>query len=136
MDMETAKLGLEPSAGKAFEPGQRGLFNGGAVENNASGESGASAEAISRSSQEKAAGQARFRVDADGNMTPLRSVTDVDAKAPKGSIIIQKGIGSEPFTILDRGGLPASHAKGLLNRALAGKNSPPLGDLLGEGAGG
>jgi hypothetical protein len=88
--------------------------------NNASGESSASVEAINRARREQAAGQDRFLVDPDGKMWPIRGVDAVDFKPQKGSIVVQKGVGAEPYSILDRGGLPHAHAKGLLNRALAG----------------
>jgi hypothetical protein len=93
------------------------------LENNASGESSASVEAINRNRMEQAAGQTRYLVDPDGNMIQIKGVDSVDAIAPKGHIIIQKGVGADPYTILDRGGLPQAHAKGLLNRALSGINS-------------
>lgn len=86
------------------------------AENNASGESSASLEAIRRVAAEKAAGQARHLVDPDGNATPLTGVDSVDAKAPKGHIIAQAN-GEGGHTILDRGGLSQMHANGLLNRA-------------------
>jgi hypothetical protein len=95
------------------------------LNNNASGESSASLEAINRNAQESAAGQGRFIIDPDGNVTPLTGVDAVDAKAPKGSVIVQKGIGSKPFTVIDRGGLPESHANGLVSRAF---NRRPLGE--------
>jgi hypothetical protein len=120
------ELTLTPPEGTAGrEPKQHSLF-----ENNASGESEASLEAINREKAETAKGQGRFIVDPDGNMTPLRGVGAADRKAPKGSIIIQKGVGDKPYTIMDRGNLPKSHAEGLLNRALF-QGSPRLGDLLG-----
>lgn len=98
--------------------------------NNASGESPASVEAINRGKREQAEGQDRFLVDPDGKMWPIRGVEAADARAPQGSIIIQKGIGGTPYSILDRGGLPQSHANGLMNRALAGGNGLSLMDLL------
>jgi hypothetical protein len=103
--------------------------------NNASGESSASVEAINRDKIERAAGQDRFLVDPDGKMWPIRGVDAVDARAPKGSIIIQKGVGAEPFSILDRGGLPQQHARGLMNRAMAGGTGLSLADLLGGASG-
>lgn len=99
----------------------------GATTNNASGESSASAEAISRVEQEKAAGQTRHVIDEDGRSTPLVGVDATDAVARPGTIIVQKGVGDEPVTILDRGGLPLSQARGLLNRAQAN------GELAEEG---
>jgi hypothetical protein len=85
--------------------------------NNASGESSASAEAQSRVVQEKVAGQHRYSIDPDGNVTPLTGVDAVDARAPQGHIIVQRGIGLQPYSILDRGGLPQAQANGLLARA-------------------
>jgi hypothetical protein len=102
--------------------------------NNASGESSASLEAINRTRREQASGQDRFLIDPDGKMWPVRGVEAADATAPKGSIIVQKGVGGSPYTILDRGGLPRAHANGLLNRALAGGHGMTLMDLL-EGGG-
>lgn len=95
------------------------------VNNNASAESPASLEAVNRTAQEAQQGRTRFMVDPDGNVTPIPGVEAADAKAPKGGLVIQRGGGGEPFTILDRGGLPQSHAKGLLNRAIT---KLPLGD--------
>lgn len=102
--------------------------------NNASGESSASLEAINRQRIERAQGNDRFLVDPDGRMWPLPGVEAVDAKAPSGSLIIQKGVGGEPFSILDRGGLPQSHARGLMQRAMAGHGGGlTLADLIGGG---
>ena len=87
-------------------------------ENNASGESSASLEAQSRVAQEKAKGQSRYLINPDASeITPLRGVDAVDAKAPPGHIIVQRGVGAQPYSILDRGGLPATQANGLLARA-------------------
>lgn len=97
--------------------------------NNASGESSASAEAISRVAQEKAAGQTRHVIDEDGRASPLVGVDAADAVARPGTIIVQKGVGAEPVTILDRGGLPLAQAHGLLARAQANgelDTRPPL----------
>lgn len=99
--------------------------------NNASGESSASLEAINRTRREQASGQDRFLIDPDGKMWPVRGVEAADATAPKGSIIVQKGVGNTPYTILDRGGMPHGNANGLLNRALAGGTGLSLADLLG-----
>lgn len=99
---------------KLFGGRQRGAVG---VLNNGSGESSASLEAQSRVSQEKAAGQNRYSIDPDGNVTPLRGVDSVDARAPQGSIIVQRGVGAQPYSVLDRGGLPASQAHGLLARS-------------------
>jgi hypothetical protein len=87
-------------------------------EENASGESKASQEAINRVSQEKANGQPRFILHADDTVTPLIGVDAVDARALKGDVIVQKGIGKTPYTILDRGGLAQGLAQGRLSRAI------------------
>lgn len=92
-------------------------------------------EAANRQLIERASGQDRFLIDQDGKMWPIRGIEAADATAPKGSIIVQKGVGGSPYTILDRGGLPRAHANGLMNRALAGGHGMTLMDLL-EGGGG
>jgi hypothetical protein len=88
------------------------------TEINGSGESSASLEAIRRVRMEQEEGRTRHQIDPDGNATPLTGVDAVDAKAPKGHIIVQ-GNGEGGHTILDRGGLSQLHANGLLNRARA-----------------
>jgi hypothetical protein len=86
-------------------------------ENNASGESSASQEAVNRVSQEKAAGRTRMLIDRDGTVTPLTGVDAVDAVARPGQLIVQKGVGENEWTILDRGGLSKTIANGKLNAA-------------------
>lgn len=78
----------------------------------------ASPEAISRVASEKAAGQSRFILHADDTVTPLTGVDAVDAKARPGDVIVQRGVGKDPYTILDRGGLTQGLAQGRLNRAV------------------
>lgn len=110
---------------------------GGLLANNASGESAASLEAINRGTRNL------VRVDADGNASPvLRDVTQVDARAPKGNLLVDANTGE----IVDRGGMNQREANGLLARyqAKASANtsaslmdSPPpperpRGGLLGE----
>lgn len=68
--------------------------------NNASGESSASLEAINRLRDEKAAGQARMLIDRDGSVRPLTGVDAVDTHARAGQVIVQKGVGREPWTVL------------------------------------
>lgn len=70
---------------------------------NASGESSASQEAISRIASEKAAGAKRMRIDTrSGKETPLHGVEAVDAKpGPYDEILIRDKNGNE--TTLDRG---------------------------------
>lgn len=92
---------------------------GARVQNNASGESSASVEAVNRVAAEKAAGQDRFVINPDGTVIPLVGVDAVDASAKPGQVIVQKGVGAEKFTILDRGGLPAASARGRVNAALS-----------------
>lgn len=104
-----------PTLGQTIGGGrQRG---GPRFENNASGESSASLEAQSRVAQERAAGQGRYQIDPDGNVTPLTGVDSVDAKAPRGHVIVQRGIGNQPYSVLDRGGMNAREAQGLVARA-------------------
>lgn len=82
--------------------------------NNASGESAASLEAIGRFAQENAVGQYRYKVKADGTIEPLVTVDGVDARAKPGELIVQRGIGDEPFSILDRGDKTKAAAQGML----------------------
>lgn len=124
------QVSLSKPSGQAFEPGQRGLFNGGKVENNASGESAASLEAQSRLEQEKASGSQPFMIDPDGAPQPLlHNVDAVDKAAPKGHLKVQIDPSTGKLSIMDRGGLPLSAAKGLLNRYLSHQS---LGDALGS----
>ncbi len=136
------KLNPEEPTPKGPTLGQRiggGRQRGGPkFENNASGESSASLEAQNRVAQENAAGQRRYTIDPDGNVTPLTGVDSVDAKAPQGHIIVQRGVGATPYSVLDRGGMGAREAQGLLARAQGlGKlqeaeraNARPLGDRI------
>lgn len=98
-----------------IRPLERGSVS--VLRNNASGESAASLEAQSRVSEENARGRFRYQIDPDGNVTRLRGVDAVDARAPMGHIIVQRGIGAQPYSVLDRGGLPGPAANGLLARA-------------------
>lgn len=107
-------VGAPPPAVKRGNPTGYGT-----LENNASGESAASVEAINRVKSEKAAGQDRVMIDPDGAGTPLQGVDAVDATAPKGRLIVQRGVGKNDYSILDRGGLSITQANGLLNRYLA-----------------
>jgi hypothetical protein len=67
----------------------------------------ASPEAINRGTRNV------LEVDPDGNASPvLKDVSQIDAKAPKGHLLID----GDTHEIIDRGGLPLGHAKGLLNR--------------------
>ena len=64
-----------------------------------------------------------LQIDPDARATPvLKDVTQIDAKAPPGHLLID----GDTHEILDRGGLPLGHAKGLLNRYIAIHARPPL----------
>ncbi len=77
------------------------------LSNNASGESAASQEAINRGTRNL------VLVDPDGGSEPLlRDSTQIDRKAPKGSIIVDADSGE----IIDRGGMNQRGAEGLRNR--------------------
>lgn len=93
------------------------------IENNASGESSASIEAINRVASEKAAGQDRYVINADDTVVPLKGVDAVDAAARKGQVIVQRGVGNTPYTVLDRGGLSKRAAENRINM---------VADLLGR----
>jgi hypothetical protein len=113
-----AKYTVE-NAGKGPAPGgmvaQRGSLG---VANNASGESKASLEAISRAAEEKAAGRVRMAIDANGSVRPLLGPEAVDARAQAGQIIVQRGIGEKDWTVLDRGtGVRDAHVTGVINAA-------------------
>lgn len=79
--------------------------------NNASGESAASQEAINRLSQERAAEQVRVKVGRDGNVMPLVTAEAVDARAQKGEVILQRGVGSDEWTVLDSGAGKSGNAR-------------------------
>lgn len=80
-------------------------------QNNASGESAASVEAINRVAQEKSAGQSRYILNENGEIVPLTGVDSVDAVARPGQVIVQRGIGDKPYSVLDRGGLSRRSAE-------------------------
>lgn len=75
-----------------------------------------------------------LEIDPDGRASPvLKDVTQIDAKAPKGHLLID----GDTHEILDRGGLSIGNAQGLRNRyvSIHSRGSPSLMDLL-EGSGG
>jgi hypothetical protein len=75
--------------------------------NNASGESAASLESINRGTRPM------VEINPDGNeRTVMRDVTQIDARAPKGHLLVDPTNGE----IIDRGGLSEAQAKGLRNR--------------------
>lgn len=99
--------------------------------NNASGESSASVEAINRLRDEKAAGQSRMLVDRDGSVRPLLGVDAVDTFARPGQIIVQRGVGKEPWTIISDGTGSKDLAQGKLNaarRALEAEHADLMSD--------
>ena len=73
-------------------------------ENNGSGESAASMEALSRMSREKALDQPRYRIRRDGTTEKLIGPNAVDARVRPGSgeVIVQKGVGRDKWTRLDQ----------------------------------
>ena len=75
-----------------------------------------------------------IEIDPDGRPTPvLKDVTQIDAKAPKGHLLMDQDTGE----ILDRGGMSIGNAEGLRNRyrAMHARPAPTLMDLL-EASGG
>lgn len=85
---------------------------------NASGESAASAEAISRVRQEKVSGQHRALIERDGTVRPLIGVDAVDTHARPGQVIVQRGVGRNEWTILSHGAdLTTDVAHGRVNAA-------------------
>ncbi len=110
--------------------------NVGNANGSAPGPGGAgSVERINALANQKAKGQSMWLIDPDGNRTPLDTVDGVDRVTPPGHIKTQMGIGADPESILDRGGLSPLAARGLLARAQAqdeqlAKVPPGLGDLL------
>lgn len=104
--------------------------------NNASGESAASAEAIGRLGQEKAAGQTRAIIRADGTVEPLIGADRVDAVARKGEVIVQRGIGKDKWTVLHAGdGVSDTLAQGKINRAKSALEDVHLNESGGGGDG-
>lgn len=88
------------------------------VENNGSGESAASVEAITRQRDENATGQLRMLIDRDGSVARMTGVGAVDAHARSGQVIVQRGIGSDEWTVLSHGeDLSKDRVAGIINRA-------------------
>lgn len=85
-------------------------------ENNASGESAASVEAIGRAQTEPP----RLLIDRDGTVQPLTGVDAVDTTARPGQVIVQRGIGDDPngWTVLSHGqDIPPRLVAGRVNAA-------------------
>lgn len=81
------------------------------------GNGGFSPEAQLRWADEQAAGQTRYRYnDATGEPVVLNGVDSVDAVARPGEVILQKGIGADLYSFLDRGQFTQSQLAGLLAR--------------------
>lgn len=99
---------------------------------NASGESAASAEAISRVRQEKDSGQHRAVIERDGSVRPVIGVDAVDTHARAGQVAVQRGVGRDEWTILSHGDdLTPDVARGRVNAA-----KPHLDELVAERASG
>lgn len=70
------------------------------LNNNASGESEASLEAINRVKEEKELGRTRLLLDKDGTVRPLEGVQAVDTFARDGQVIVQRGVGNKEWTVI------------------------------------
>lgn len=77
------------------QQGMLDLFN-----NNASGESSASMEAISRVKDEIDSGRVRVVVDRDNTVYPLIGVDAVDTFARDGQVILQRNISKDEWTVI------------------------------------
>jgi hypothetical protein len=91
---DTAGLEVEEME---FDPS---LFPEQYINNNASGESEASLEAINRVRDEKELGRSRLLIDRDGTITPLTGVQAVDTFAGPGQVIVQRGVGDKEWTAI------------------------------------
>lgn len=90
------------------------------VQNNGSGESSASVEAMNRNASEQDKGQFRFLIDRNDTVTPLIGVDAVDQGARPGQIIVQRGVGKDEWTVLSNGNdLSKDVIQGKINRNLA-----------------
>jgi len=97
------------------------------VNNNASGESAASQEAINRQASEKNQGIKRYRVDSrTGNAVPLIGPDAVDATAGKFDHIVQVGPNGEE-TILDSGASARPLTRPVGSERRATPRTAPLG---------
>ncbi len=70
------------------------------IENNASDESAASLEAIRRQQSERAAGRDRYLLKPNGQVLPLIGPDAVDHVPQRGEVVVQRGVGNTPYTIL------------------------------------
>lgn len=104
--------------GTSRRAGERAPRSLSLLENNGSGDSSASIEAINRDRDERAAGQVRMLIDRDGTVRQLRGVDSVDTFARPGQIIVQHGIGRDKWTILSKGNdVSDALAQGRINAA-------------------
>jgi len=119
------------------ESGQMRLFQT-PRELNASGESAASLEAQRRLEGEKAKGQNVYKIDVrkPGEIIPLPPTVDrVDTFAQPYEIVVQKGVGVDPYTIISQGDKVARpHARALLDRLVESKRLFQEAELPPEGS--
>lgn len=107
--------------GSSYRPYQPNKFD---VQNNGSGESSASVEAINRNKAELKNGQLRFVINRDDTITPIQGVDSVDQKAYPGQVIVQRGVGKDEWTVLSNGNdLSKDVVAGKLNRNMAKLNT-------------
>ncbi len=92
--LEEAQKGMEV---KEIAPEEAAQF----FENNASGESAASLEAQNRLQQEQSLGRERVVITKEGTVKPLIGVDAVDYQPQKGETVVQRGIGTDEWTVLD-----------------------------------
>ncbi len=89
------------------------------IVNNASGESAASAEAVSRHASEQAAGRYRYGINNDGSIIPIHGVEAADTPAAHGQIIVQStGDPEKSYMLLDHGkGIAPGRARQIMANA-------------------
>lgn len=86
-------------------------------QNNASGESSASIEAINRVAEERDLGRDRVLIDRDGTARPLRGVDAVDTFAREEQVIVQKNVGRDEWTVISSDpNLSQDRVAGIVNR--------------------
>jgi hypothetical protein len=99
------------------------------LRDNGSGESIASLEDQGRVAEEKKLGRTRVLVNADGTSQQLSGVGAVDQRARAGQVIVQLGVGAQPWTALEQGpGTGKSHVARAI--AIAQKNHTPKASTL------
>ena len=101
------------------------------LRDNGSGESIASLEDQGRVAQEKTLQRTRVLVNADGTSRVLSGVGAVDQRARAGQVIVQNGVGAQPWTVLEQGpGTGKSHVARAI--AVAQKNHAPKASTTRE----